>query len=45
MNDTAETAGTIIGIIAGLITGALIVNNIIFPIALGKTLIEVLQLL
>lgn len=42
---TAEAAGSICGWIAGLATGFLVTNYIIFPRLIGATLLEVLKLL
>lgn len=40
-----EAAGSICGWIAGLATGFLVTNYIIFPRLIGATLLEVLKLL
>ena len=41
----AERTGSITGIIAGLVSGYLIANYLIFPALLGGTITEVLQAL
>lgn len=45
MEKTMKTLGKIIGLVSGVALGVFIGNNVIFPILLGGTIKQVLQLL